>query len=388
MTRPLNAKVTHRQTILRALLRMPQSTKPELCQVTGLPPSTVHNVVEELTGDGLIHEAGIAASNGGRRAVRYGFNAGLGVIAAACIRLDHLETGVYDLCGKCLYSASIPLVCSAMGPESYTAELAAAVEQALATVPGVRCFGLGVTVPGPVDVSSGVVMQLSSASTWQHFPLGDRLHQALGIAVAVDKDTYAGICHLERTGRLRQKGCAVYLSICEGIGAAMMADGHVFRGTHSLAGEIGHLTVRRDGIPCTCGNTGCLELYCSDTGIVKQYNAQSGNHCRGVDEIIALMSKGDELAAKVFSQAMRYLVDTTSTIIMSYDPDELIIYCRWLNQQRSLYFRMLDALYVKSIFTQKHAVDIRLLDDKPLNLNAAFTLARDALVIERGGVLD
>ncbi len=385
MSRPTAVKPNHIQTLLRALVRTPGSTKPQLCQTTGLPPSTVHNVMAALEAEGLVCDFGIAASNGGRRAVRYQLNGQLGILAAVSLRIDQLEVGVFDLCGQCLYSVGREISCSSVGPETYTSEIAAAVLAALSASgqETARCFGVGVTVPGPVDFENGVVLQLSGAPMWQHFPLADRLREALHLPITVEKDVYAGVLYLEHSGQMRRNRCTVYLSICEGIGSAVMINGEVFRGVHSLAGEIGHLTVRRDGIPCSCGNTGCLELYCSDIGIVKQYNAQSGDHRTHVDEILQLMMKGDPTATKVLSQAMRYLVDTTSTIIMSYDPDELIIYCRWLNQQRGLYFRMLDALYLKSVFTQKHAVDIRLLDEEPLNLNAAVALAQSELLINR-----
>ena len=380
-----SAKPNHMQTLLQALLKAPGSTKPQLSQQTGLPPSTIHHVMQDLEAKDLIREYGVAASNGGRRALRYQINREIGLLAAASIRIDQMEVGVYDICGQCLYNTVKEISCAATGPETYTAELAAVLQGAFQAAGKDKslCFGVGVTVPGPVDFESGTVLELSGAPMWQYFPLADRLREALRLPVTVEKDVYAGIQHLEQAGKMRRSRCTVYLSICEGIGSAVMIHGEVFRGTHSLAGEIGHLTVRRDGIPCNCGNTGCLELYCSDIGIVKQYNAQADNHCGRVDDVLERMVQGDAVATKVLSQAMRYLVDTTSTIIMSYDPDELIIYCRWLNAQRALYFRMLDALYLKSIFTQKHAVDIRLLEEDPLNLCAAATLAQSELLIKR-----
>ncbi|MEG2185924.1 MAG: ROK family transcriptional regulator [Clostridia bacterium] len=384
MSRTTNGKPSHAQTLMLALLRIPCSTKPQLCGLTGLPASTVHNVMAELVQRKLVTDGGVAPSDGGRRAVRYQINRELGVLAAVSIRPTSMEAGLFDLAGQCLRSVTKELAPGAMGPESYTAEVAAVVQDLLssAEAPCKRCFGVGVTVPGPADYESGTVLQLSCAPMWQRFPLANRLSEALHLPVAVDKDVYACIQYLEHSGQLKQSRCAVYLSICDGISSALMIGGQVFRGTHSLAGEIGHLTVRRDGIPCSCGNTGCLELYCSDIGIVKQYNAQSGNHCAHVDEVLTLMAEGDPIANKIFSQAMRYLVDTTSTIIMSYDPQELVIYCRWLNRQRSLYFHMLDALYLKSVFTQKHAVDIHLLDEEPLNLHAAVALAQNELLVK------
>lgn len=373
---------SHTQQLLGQLIGAPGSTKPELCERTGLPVSTVHNAISSLLNHGLIQEMGAATSSGGRCPMQYHVNNSLGVVVAVSIRLQHVTAGVFDLLGNALLTRQVDMACAGFGPESYTGELAQLVlsllEQAHQPLP---CLGVGVTVPGPVQEGSGVVYQISGAPGWRQFPLQSRLQEALGMPVIVEKDVYAAIQYLHRSGQLRARHCSVCLSICEGIGAAVIIDGKVFRGVNSLVGEIGHLTVRRDGIPCNCGNTGCLELYCSDIGIVKQYNDHSGAHCTHVDEVVALVRSGDETAARVLSQAIRYLVDTTATIIMSYNPEELLIYCRWLDQEKKLYFRMLDTLYAKSLFTQQQAMNIRLLSQMPIHLNAAASMAQYELLM-------
>lgn len=373
------------QRVLAGIIGQPGITKPELCRQTGLPVSTVHHAVQALLARALIVEMGPAASGGGRCPMRYEVSGGAGVVAALSVRLDHVDAGVHDLRGQCLLSRRTDMRCDALGPESYTGELAQLVSTMLeeAGQPQARCLGVGVIVPGPVQRESGMVMQISGAPLWRQFPLESRLSEALALPVIVEKDVYAAIAYLSRSGQLRSKRCSVCLSICEGIGAAMMIGGSVFRGANSLAGEIGHLTVRRDGIPCNCGNTGCLELYCSDIGIVKQYNALAGARCTHVDEVVARVQDGDKTAAQVLSQAIRYLVDVTATIIMAYNPEELLIACRWLERERKLYFRMLDALYAKSLFTQQQAMNIRLLGDIPLYPNAAASLAQFELLMRR-----
>ena len=64
-----------------------------------------------------------------------------------------------------------------------------------------------------------------------------------------------------------------------------------------------------------------------------------------------------------------------------YNPEELLIYCRWLDQEKKLYFRMLDTLYAKSLFTQQQAMNIRLLSQMPIHLNAAASMAQYELLM-------
>lgn len=373
--------LAHVRTLLRWIQRKPGISKPELARYTGLMPSAVHGAVTWLEQAELIACIGMAESSGGRRAARYGLRGEVGHVIGVSLRIDQLEVGIFDLALRRLHTSGKTILLGEEGPESYVLMIAEAVRALLAEA-SLRledCLGVGVNLPGPVEPETGTVYELSATPLWQQFPLARRLGEDLGLPVRVDKDVFSALHYLQLTGHMRSEVCSAYLSICEGIGSALMIDGQVFRGGHSLAGEIGHLTVRKDGIPCTCGNTGCLELYCSDIGIVRQYNAQNAGRCTRIEEVLALMEEGDAFAERVFAQAISYLVDTTCSVIMNYDPEELFIYCRWLNRHKPLYFRMLDALYAKSIFTKKHSVDIRLLGQEPINLVSAAGLATEFL---------
>ena len=370
-------KTAHLVTILQLIHSRPGITKPEICDLTGLMPSTVHTTVAHLLADQLVVCRGTAASRGGRRANQYHLAPNIGCVGSMSIRLNHLEVGIFDLSLQPLVREEIPLVMNDLGPETYTSKAVQLLESCLdkISLPREKILGVGVTLPGPVDFHTGIVQQLCRAPKWQQFPIAERLRQSLGMPVIVDKDVYAVLDLLAQTDKVKNTDCCAYLAICEGIGSALMINGQVFRGGHSLAGEIGHLTVRKDGLTCPCGNTGCLELYCSDIGIVQQYNSQTDSQLSSVSQVVALAEQDDPVASDILSQAIGYLVDTTSTMIMTYDPKELLIFCTWLRDQRALYFRMLDTLYAKSIFTQKHAVQIRLTEEDPLNLNAAAALA-------------
>jgi len=377
-------KPDHLVNILQLIHKHPGISKPELCAQTGLMPSTVHVAVARLLEQKLIVCQGMAASSGGRRASQYRLATGIGCVGSISMRLNHLEVGVFDLSLKTLARAEMPISMADSGPETYTGQAVQLLESCLAQsgVQRDKLLGVGVTLPGPVDYRTGAVLQVCSVPRWQQFPVAERLRQSLNCPVVVDKDVYAAVEYLAQTGEIQNTRSCAYLAICEGIGSAMMINGQVFRGNQSLAGEIGHLTVRKDGIPCPCGNTGCLELYCSDIGIVQQYNAQTGAKQDTVAQVLALAQGGDAVATRVISQAIGYLVDTTYTMIMTYDPQELLIFCTWLRDQRALYFWMLDTLYAKSIFTQKHAAHIRLLTEDPLNLNAAAALAVHKVITE------
>jgi len=376
MANAMETRVKNILSVIRSIHGQPGISKPQLCKECGLTPSTVQGIVSLLSENGVVTGLDSSDSTGGRKAQRYTINQEYKIIIGVSIRIQRVDIGILDLNLNLLHQTNRLVTLSSIGPESYVANLIQDIKQILIDfdIPYERIAGIGVSVPGPTDFVSGIVREMSGAPLWCDFPLGSRISSVLKLPVWVDKDAYMGIQYLDYSRQIEKDRTTVYLTICEGIGAALMADNKIFRGAHSLAGEIGHVTVRPDGVRCYCGNTGCLELYCSDIGIVTQYNTQSDQGYRDVDEIILKAEEGDVLAQRIFGQAVRYLVDTTNNIIMNYDPDEIVIYCRWLNQQKSLYFKLLDGLYAKSIFTNKHTVNIRLLESADIYLHSAAAI--------------
>ncbi len=380
MANATQIKIQNLLTVLKAIQQQPGISRPELCRDCELTPSTVQSIIQSLERSAVIEYVGLAHSTGGRKAQCYRLRGDQYAIVSVNIRIDHLEVGILNLALDVLSHTNLRLDIGNLGPEAYVGLIAQEIHKQLSSgsLAGCNVLGIGVSIPGPTDFTAGTIFRLTRAPLWEGYPLAQRLQREINLPVWLDKDVYCGIRYLEYSGFLSNNQCIAYLSICEGIGTGLMIDGKIFRGGHGLAGEIGHVAVRRDGLPCHCGNTGCLELYCSDVGIVQQYNALRGSEFAAVEEIIALVNQEDETAKRIFSQAVSYLVETISAIIMNYDPTQIWINCQWLQQLRPLYARMLDVLYSKNVFTRKHTVDIRLLDTEQFYLRSAASLAASA----------
>lgn len=369
----------HIRQVLLYLLGHPGATKPQIAGATGLTASALHGMISAMEAAGVIGPQGMAASGGGRRPVQYALRRDAGLFVGICLQSAETQVGVFDLALAPRDRLTLPLGLAGSGPETLLNHLCAALEALLPPlVAGAPLLGLGVTVPGPVT-PSGDVVEIAGAPGFQGFPLQDRLGELLGLPVAVDKDVYAGAAYLAHRGEMESFPASVYLSIDESIRAALVFEGRVFRGAHGLAGELGHQTARRDGIPCACGNVGCLELYCSDRGIAGQYNAQAGQNVSRAAQVIARMQQGDTAARRVISQAMGYLAEAISGLLSQYDPGALLIRCSWLARDRLLFGRLLDALHSKSLFTRSHFVKVRLLSEaSPEEAAAALVLGHPA----------
>lgn len=131
----------------------------------------------------------------------------------------------------------------------------------------VRALGIGVA--GQVDPESGVVRRAPNLD-WTDFPIRARLEAALRVPVTVLNDVQAitfGEC---RRGVGRGVKNLVCLFAGTGVGAGIVVDGELVRGTSGNAGEIGHATIERDGLPCTCGSRGCVETFVGGWAIAER----------------------------------------------------------------------------------------------------------------------
>ena len=126
---------------------------------------------------------------------------------------------------------------------------------------GVPLAGVGISVAGTVDEHSGVV-RVADNLGWRDLPLAPLLEDAIGAPVSVETDTLCGARAEARLGG-GKADCCLFIAIGTGIGHAWIIDGRVWRGAAGAATMFGHLVVEPGGLPCYCGNRGCLCQYAS-----------------------------------------------------------------------------------------------------------------------------
>src|SRR6185312_4026235 len=159
-------------------------------------------------------------------------------------------------------------------PESVIPRLHNAVQRALAEagVTRAQIAGIGIAAPGPLDHRTGIVYSPPNMPGWDNIPLGDIFHQRYQLPTYVENDANAA-----RLGEFMfgaGRGCKniVYLTISTGIGGGIIIDGRLVEGASGTAGELGHMTIDWQGVPCSCGNIGCLEAMASGTAIARRAN--------------------------------------------------------------------------------------------------------------------
>lgn len=132
-----------------------------------------------------------------------------------------------------------------------------------------RLVGIGVGVPGILDIASGTLHSAANLPGWDHYPVRSVLEERLGIPVVLENDANCAALGEKWLGAGRDVDDLCMLTLGTGVGGGFVFNGRPWHGMTGMAGEIGHMTVMPEGAACGCGNRGCLEQYASATAVVR-----------------------------------------------------------------------------------------------------------------------
>ncbi|WP_308404437.1 ROK family protein [Streptomyces sp. ATCC 21386] len=194
---------------------------------------------------------------------------------------------------------------------------------------GERHFGepalaAGVAVPGIVDAERGTAVYAANLG-WRDVPLRALLTERLGVPVALGHDVRTGGLAEGRVGAGRGADRYLFVALGTGIAGAIGVDGRVEAGAHGFAGEIGHVVVRPGGIPCPCGQYGCLERYASAAAVSQAWAQTCGEPEADAADCAKAVESGDPRASAVWQHAVDALADGLVTALTLLDPRTLII---------------------------------------------------------------
>ncbi|MEU7906695.1 ROK family protein [Actinoplanes sp. NPDC049118] len=242
-----------------------QISRASVAGVTGLTRATVSALVDDLVTGGLLTEVEPAPRSGaGRPAVGLTLApdgpAGLGLE----INVDYRAACVVDLAGTVRHRLVEPGDQRLTGPGTAIAALGrlAARARALAEADGLTIAGAALAVPGLVTAHG--VVRIAPNLGWQDVAVGDLLGD---LPVTVDNE--ANLAALSELGTAEPPRDFVYISGEIGIGAGIVLDGALYRGTRGWSGEIGHIPINPDGPACRCGARGCLEQYAGQEAVLR-----------------------------------------------------------------------------------------------------------------------
>jgi len=323
----------------RQVLRLLQSEGPlsraELVRLTGLSAPTISKAVASLLNLGLLEEMVAIDAARGRPAPRLRL-ASLSVqVLGIAIDAGHCEIAAAGLDGELSshFCDSFPT------PAGYDelVNLLAAKSRELIDRPDITTLGIGISLPGLVDDRHGRgVLSPNVPITNGRTPAAD-LAERLGIDCVLFQESHA-LCLAElHHGQARGLSDFAMLDVGAGVGLGVVSGGHLLKGHSGLAGEMGHITaVAKDGLPCGCGNRGCLETVVSDRALAARVSARLGRTVT-IDEVIDIAKANRVAIASELDEIATYLAIAIAAVVNLFNPATLFIHARLFEVDEMLF---------------------------------------------------
>jgi glucokinase len=219
----------------------------------------------------------------------------------------NLRAAAIDGEGLILHRVSVPVNFNS-GPESVVKHIAEVIKSIGTRTGRTGLRGVGIGVPGYIDIEAGFVLGSANLPGFQGFPVRDEIQKCLGTPIILENDANVAALGEWWIGAGKNVKDLVLLTLGTGIGGGIIVDGKVLHGFLGMAGELGHMTVYPDGNPCGCGNCGCLEKHASATAIAAMGRMMHfGKEDVTAADVYALALAGNDRAKLIFESVGRAL---------------------------------------------------------------------------------
>lgn len=320
-------------------------TRQELASRTGMSRNTISVLIAQAIDTGLLVPDGSAPSTGGRAPQTWRFHHEAGVVLVAGVHSASLHLAVTDLAGQALAQHIVdwPIM---RGPEDTLTEVSDRLsEMVAATSPGTSgapVWGVGISLPGPINQSTGRPAAPPIMPGWDGFDVRAFLEQRLGVSAVVDNDVNTmllGYAASLPDQRLREPGDLLYLQIGTGIGAGLMSAGNLHRGADGAAGDIGHVRVTdADSVVCRCGRTGCLEAVAGGWSLLRDARRAAAEGLSPhlserlaatgqltMEDLVSGLAAGDTECLTLMVRSATAVGDALAMLVSFFNPSRVIL---------------------------------------------------------------
>lgn len=323
-----------RSLILNLIRREGQISRYDITKSTKLAASTVGIFVDELIRNGLIREIGPGDSSGGRKPILLELNPEAGYIVGA----DFEATSIIVL----LVNFQGEVICSVKGRIELNDDKLVIVRKIISCIKKVidkskvgdkKIMGIGLGVPGLIDSKKGIGISYSALPGWRDVPLKDLIEMELHKPLYIEKNVYTMALAEKWFGLSRKVSDFICMAIRSGVCAGIVIHGRLYRGASESAGEIGHMTVERNGPRCSCGNRGCLQRLVTAPALIERVSKRIAGGEKtnlredklSLERIIEEAGRGDFLSLSILKETGQYIGLATSQLIDFFNPQLIVI---------------------------------------------------------------
>ncbi len=304
------------------IIRSQQSVAPaDIARASGLQPSTVSDIVEQLLEEKWIKEGTIVRLPRGRRPTLLSLNDNL-VILVADIQPQQAIVALLDLNERFITREAVPL---ATEPASAVDRIIECMQAMRDKNPHRSYEGIGLSVPGRCDPGTQKLV-LAPNLKWGSYAIKQAFEQRMELQVELANEASASLRSELCAGRMDGVQIAVLISIPEGLGGAILANGHIVTGLGGLAGEFGHTPVDPTGPTRGCGQRGRWETVASSNAALRYY-AELNPKSRSltIRELLHETEEGDSAAIEAVSRQCIALGRGLRLVTAILSPEVIVI---------------------------------------------------------------
>lgn len=327
------ARDINRSSVLDTVRTNQPLSRADLARRTGLQRSTVSLIVDELISERWVAEGDLGQLPRGRRPRLLYLNTDRAGIIGINIMPRLTTIALADLSARFRAQESIP---TPREPATFIDVVSSYVRRLIEQHPEVAYEGIGVSVPGRVDYLAQRLVFAANLG-WQQVDLKEPLEKLTGLPVQIENA--ANACALAAVWSGPHEGMSdlTAVTVSEGIGTGIIANGHLVRGPSGAAGEFGHVCLDPQGPKCKCGGRGCWEVYASNNAAIRNYGRQDADGSREAEEktgkgpvttfsdILSLAERGDRRAGEVLDTMARYLGLGMAMLVNGLAPAVIVV---------------------------------------------------------------
>jgi predicted NBD/HSP70 family sugar kinase len=311
---------TNKRIVLNLIRTRQPLSRADLSRLSGLQRSTVSLIVEDLMADRWVLKGPAGRLPRGRRPTFLRLN-DRRVIIGIDIRPIRTTVALADVNGRFASQEAMP---TPADPKAALDELVVRVQRLIRSARGKKVEGIGVSLPGRVGRASQRLVFAPNLK-WPECDIRGPLEKATGLDVEMANAANACVLAAVWFDHIESRNLVV-LTVSEGIGAGVLVNGQLARGSSGLAGEFGHVPLDPNGPLCGCGSRGCWEVFGSNRAALRYY-LQSTAEPEGLsfEDLQSLAEQGNARALQALETMAHYLGRGMRMIVAGMDPEQILV---------------------------------------------------------------
>ena len=311
----------NRDIVLQLIWTNQPVSRADIARASGLQRSTVSTIVESLLNEGWICEGPLRLTQRGRHPTMLSLNDSRAILAID-IHPGQSSVAMVDLSGRILASSTLHI---SKDPMRAIQPMVGCLTRLRKSYPDKPIEGVGVSVPGRIS-SKTQRLVFAPNLQWVGFDLKHAIEEEMGLTVEIENAANSSLLSELWFGRMDGVQNAALVTVSEGIGVGILADGGIVTGHDGVAGEFGHIPLVSTGVLCGCGQVGCWETVASNSAAIRYY-AQSDPTPKEVtyQELLDLAKQDDRNTAEALERQAVFLGKGLRMLSYAFSPELVLV---------------------------------------------------------------